>query len=364
MQRRRTLLSLVSASALSTLLLQPRLEAQSNDAVVQYQETTIESSVSSTCVEGGTAWGRSLASVTGYANYAGHTHHQTPTSCNQLLTDSDSQTDPGTYGYASTLATASTLAMTCGQISGASAATTSAYPGYAYTHVSKRSASAYFDLESVEEDECISWYAGMDYHTPSNQAVSRTTFDVVDNCSPEITVTLGYWQSGERAVSWLGGGGYYSFQTSAELRETVEFTEARIVFNRSGAGPQTVVKHGLIARQYVPNDDEKHVWLGSLIDSVTEETFTGSLNVPVTIPSGTITSVEVDVLTDSFANHTGDINADGEVCEDDYDLIEDLESAGSEIDEPGYTPRADFDLDGDVDGDDVTAFETIYTGPC
>ena len=74
-------------------------------------------------------------------------------------------------------------------------------------------------------------------------------------------------------------------------------------------------------------------------------------------PPGTL-SAEIVSEIDIFVEFDGDINADGHVCSDDYDLM--LGAQGAYLGQSEYLPRADFILDGKIDAGDLTSFLEVY----
>jgi len=113
----------------------------------------------------------------------------------------------------------------------------------------------------------------------------------------------------------------------------------------------TIVRLGLFAgSSFTPASTSGAEY--EIVDSVSDD---------VTLP-GNATSFSPDVSTDYFSHFDGDIDGDGEVCRfaDRYAFSV---TSGSDLTDVTYRARADFDLDGDVDGADFTAFDLLVADP-
>lgn len=75
-----------------------------------------------------------------------------------------------------------------------------------------------------------------------------------------------------------------------------------------------------------------------------------NFSMPVT-PSVPVTDLEYGFEIITFDTHYADLNEDGVVCFDDYLVLH--AALGSGLNDAAYTPVLDFDLDGDIDTDDV-----------
>ncbi|MCG8406940.1 MAG: right-handed parallel beta-helix repeat-containing protein [Phycisphaerales bacterium] len=63
-------------------------------------------------------------------------------------------------------------------------------------------------------------------------------------------------------------------------------------------------------------------------------------------------------LIDTFSEFDGDVNGDGKICPEDAQLMDNL--VGAQLNDPNYTPRADFDLNGVIETTDSMAFDEVY----
>ncbi len=77
-------------------------------------------------------------------------------------------------------------------------------------------------------------------------------------------------------------------------------------------------------------------------------------------PDATGGSVTVEWESFSSLKINGDVNVDGIGCADDRAVIAALASGPTLIGTPDYDPRADLDLDGDIDGNDLLIFDQAY----
>ncbi len=82
-----------------------------------------------------------------------------------------------------------------------------------------------------------------------------------------------------------------------------------------------------------------------------------TLEVPITIPAGT-SVIDSATSIDVIGKQTGDIDGNGRTCPADAALMNEL--IGVAFGDPGYTPRADFDLDGLITAADQQLFDAAY----
>lgn len=74
--------------------------------------------------------------------------------------------------------------------------------------------------------------------------------------------------------------------------------------------------------------------------------------------SGDLASVADSFTRDTFAKFDGDLNRDQSLNWADRLMM--VDTVGSSIGDPGYTARADFDLDGTIDTSDMGAFVALF----
>lgn len=144
-----------------------------------------------------------------------------------------------------------------------------------------------------------------------------------------------------------------------EFSSSVVFYEANIQWNISGGGSQTVTTQGLIG-QIFDGTTVQHVCLGSISEYEPECPSSGDFTIEHESPEFDVDSVDMSVEVLSFHAYDGDLNSDGMLCADDRAILLSLISQSAAIGSPLYDPRADFDLDGDIDNDDLTGFDGIF----
>lgn len=88
----------------------------------------------------------------------------------------------------------------------------------------------------------------------------------------------------------------------------------------------------------------------------------GSRTLTLPNPASDIVQLEVAEFADSFSHFDGDVDADGDVDCADKVLMDDLSGGpgGTPLNDPDYRARADFNLDGDINSNDQTAFNAVF----
>jgi hypothetical protein len=129
-------------------------------------------------------------------------------------------------------------------------------------------------------------------------------------------------------------------------------------------GSSETIVQGVIATRILEDGTLEPVLLGAFdspdfqSDYAGNTLFTSGLRtLPLTAPPGT-QIVGVNTSTDSFYAHDGDIDGDGFECAPDKMLMESL--IGIALGNAGYTPRADFDLDGLIEWEDLERFYDVF----
>lgn len=117
---------------------------------------------------------------------------------------------------------------------------------------------------------------------------------------------------------------------------------------------------GSVTGAYVQFADGSFAKLGAFditaFDPTDDDDF--DLVIPTTSVGATSGTVDVDVSADTFPLLAGDIDGDGKICGyDDREAF--MDALGSSIGDANYNLRADLDLDGDVDTDDLDDLNDI-----
>lgn len=86
--------------------------------------------------------------------------------------------------------------------------------------------------------------------------------------------------------------------------------------------------------------------------------FNGTLSGSIPVVTEDLDSFDDISILDTFLAGTGDIDRDGITCWSDRAAFND--TFGTIFGDSNYNPRGDFDLDGDVDGTDLTAFNLLF----
>jgi hypothetical protein len=118
---------------------------------------------------------------------------------------------------------------------------------------------------------------------------------------------------------------------------------------------------------YAVTDGLAPTALGVLADpGVSASLGTGTISVsgsgvavPVTLDLSDVTEFQITTDTQAFCLHDGDINGDGSNAYSKVDWCDRklmVSLIGKTISDAEYNPRADFDLDGDIDSTDYAAF--------
>ncbi|QDV92118.1 hypothetical protein RAS2_32320 [Phycisphaerae bacterium RAS2] len=150
-----------------------------------------------------------------------------------------------------------------------------------------------------------------------------------------------------------------SGSSSTSTLELIEVSFVEIVVEGGGDVSR---KHGVLAEVYDPVNGYSTITLGSLFSSCSSTGWDGNtwtLECVDALGKEGYEYASLSVNADAFPRHDGDINGDGNVCPDDEDMMKNLTGA-VEIEQTGYTPRADFDLDGVISANDRDVFEGIY----
>lgn len=127
----------------------------------------------------------------------------------------------------------------------------------------------------------------------------------------------------------------------------------------SGPGPVTTTSiQGVVAWDGSGNV----IRLGFFADAAFDPDQDGNIDVvdfPVSLPSvQNPGNISVTAHDDGFQKHDGDMTADQLVCWS--DRIDFIARLGAAIGDLGYTPRGDFDLDGDIDSSDYQVFVATF----
>jgi len=139
-----------------------------------------------------------------------------------------------------------------------------------------------------------------------------------------------------------------------QVLEVVHFVSLALTWANNGIDESFIVR-GVLTNRF-DGTEVTTIRLGFFDDA---EAFPGnpggvsgeiSIQLPE-VPEGA-TDVSASGFSELFEGHDGDIDADGDVCPDDYDLMQELVNDLVEINAPGYSPRADFNLDGIIDSSD------------
>jgi hypothetical protein len=140
-----------------------------------------------------------------------------------------------------------------------------------------------------------------------------------------------------------------------DAKPWIQFASARCVPN---SGSPTI-SQGVFAL----NADGTITRLGFFTDSAFNPTGSGgefslsasSVALSDLVPN-TASSATIDVEVDAFADQDGNMDPEngGQICWIDREIF--YAKLGLSINSDGYTPRADFDFDGDIDADDLNEF--------
>lgn len=195
----------------------------------------------------------------------------------------------------------------------------------------------------------------------ANFADSRASASVQYNFRPDSHPVLKTTLTFERTFSMNEGDCngtsqvLYFSSVHLESRSQGSFYSVRNKWYPSnGDPPQYSISQGFIAEVF-DGISIQHVCLGEIPQNCPP---TGSFDVQHEAPQG-ISSVETTVLFDSFTKLDGDLDGNGYLCANDRATM--LAAQGSVINvDATYNPRADFDLDGVIDSDDLTAFDALF----
>lgn len=120
----------------------------------------------------------------------------------------------------------------------------------------------------------------------------------------------------------------------------------------------TTVAAGVIAAQV----EDEHIELGIFQDQGFVSSFGANKHTVVGQATVSFTASENEVaITEVWEDYTvasGDVNGDGDITHCDEVLINTL--VGSVLGDSTYNPRGDFDIDGDIDSNDIAIAQSIY----
>lgn len=140
----------------------------------------------------------------------------------------------------------------------------------------------------------------------------------------------------------------------------VDFISVTTTLERDGASPLTTVNQGLLATR----SDGTAVRLGifsdpsfAIFSTPTGFAISGSASVDLTVSDPSVIGGIEEVSHDAFKEFDGDVDADGQVCWTDRELLYSL--LGTPFGDGSYTPRADADLNGTIATADLEALNNF-----
>lgn len=200
-------------------------------------------------------------------------------------------------------------------------------------------------------------YDGFDWRLGAGGGVTGhdVEWNFASACSPTLVVGVSI------EADWSSEGQAYEYPSPVPPSTQITGVEyVQIVARRLDTGAIVGSATGTYARR----EDASVVRLGACanqaFDAVEDPqdhfTVDGTLNIPVTISSNT-PGISLEVIQHSFGLFDGDMDGDGQVCWNDRILF--YAAYGSSLGGPAYSPRGDFDIDGDIDVSDWVAYNSV-----